>query len=96
METAKTPLLPMNPDNVELYVGKGHCCRCGCGGNYFRTKEDAGHAKKIRHYIKKLMSGKYEVLEQDGMGEDARIYEIELSKTGHDRVATFYVKKPNA
>jgi hypothetical protein len=30
------------------------------------------------------------------MGEDARIYEIELSKTGHDRVATFYVKKPNA
>lgn len=89
------PIPPsLSPDQVELYVGKGHCCRCGCGGEYFRTKEDAGHAKKIRHYIKKLLSGKYAVTEQEGIGGEY-IYEIELSKSGHDRVATFYVQ-PNA
>ena len=69
-----------------LYIGKGHCCRCGCGGNYFRVKEDPKHAKKIKHYLKKLASGKYPVLVQDGY-----IFEIELSKAGHDRVATFYL-----
>jgi hypothetical protein len=82
------------PEQVQLYVGKGHCCRCGCGGNYFRTSEDAGHAKKIRNYIKKLLSGKYAVTEQAGLG-DEYIYEIELSKSGADRVATFYIQ-PNA
>ena len=74
-----------------LYIGKGHCCRCGCGGNYFRVEEDPAHAKKIKHFLKKLASGKYEVLEQDGSGGEY-IYEINLSKSGHDRVATFYVK----
>jgi hypothetical protein len=74
-------------ENVEsLYIGKGHCCRCGCGGNYFRIEEDPKNAKKIKHYLKKLASGKYSVLVQDG-----NILEIELSKSGHDRVATFYL-----
>lgn len=75
-----------------LYIGKGNQCRCGCGGEYFRTKEDASHAKKIKHYLKKLASGNYTVTEQAGLG-DEHIYEIDLSKSGHDRVATFYIKK---
>jgi hypothetical protein len=88
-------LLPMNLDNVRVYVGKGNCCRCGCGGEYFSKAEDASHAKKVAHYLKKLQSGKYEVYEQSGLG-DEHIYEIQLSKAGHDRVATFYVEKSNA
>ena len=75
-----------------LYIGKGHCCRCGCGGEYYRVSEDANHAKKIRHYLKKLASGKYSIYEQAGLG-DEYIYEINLSKSGHDRVACFYIKK---
>ena len=83
----------LSVEQVEsLYIGKGNCCRCGCGGNYFRTKEDASHAKKIKHYLKKLASGNYTVTEQAGLG-DEYIYEIDLSKSGHDRVATFYIKK---
>ena len=69
-----------------LYIGKGNCCRCGCGGDYFRVAEDPKHAKKIKHYLKKLASGNYRVLAQDGY-----IFEIELSKSGYDRVATFYL-----
>jgi hypothetical protein len=75
-----------------LYIGKGRCCRCGCGGNYFRIEEDPKNAKKIKHYLKKLASGKYPVYEQDGLGGEY-IYEINLSNSGHDRVATFYIKK---
>ena len=78
-------------DQVEsIYIGKGNQCRCGCGGDYLRVKE--GHAKRMAHFMKKLASGKYEVLEQDGISGE-HIYEINLSKSGHDRVATFYVKK---
>ena len=66
-------------------------CACGCGGDYFRVKDDPAHAKKIKHFLKKLASGKYEVREQDGCAGEY-IYEIELSKSGHDRVACFYVK----
>jgi hypothetical protein len=77
-------------DQVEsLYIGKGNQCRCGCGGDYLRVSE--GHAKRIAHYMKKFASGKYEVSHQAGSSEE--IYEINLSSSGHDRVATFYVKK---
>lgn len=77
-------------DQVEsLYIGKGNHCRCGCGGDYLRVAE--GHAKRIAHYMKKLNSGKYVVSAQAGIGGE-KIYEIELSKSGYDRVATFYVK----
>lgn len=70
-----------------LYIGKGHCCRCGCGGEYFRVAEDPKHAKKIKHFLKKMASGKYVVTELDGY-----IFEIALSKTGtYDRVACFYL-----
>ena len=69
-----------------LYIGKGHCCRCGCGGDYFRVAEDPKHAKKIKHFLKKMASGKYSVTELGGY-----IFEIELSKSGHDRVACFYL-----
>lgn len=55
-----------------LYVGKGNCCRCGCGGNYF---EPAEHAKKIERSLKKFASGKYDVTVQDGY-----IFEIVLSE----------------
>jgi hypothetical protein len=85
-------------DQVEsVYVGKGRCCRCGCGGEYYRLEDEAGviesNEKKIRHYLKKLASGKYAVTEQDGLG-DEYIYEINLSRSGNtDRVATFYVRK---
>lgn len=89
---------PISPNAISLeqveslYIGKGNCCRCGCGGNYYRVAEDASHAKKIRHYLKKLASGKYSIEEQAGLG-DEYIYEINLSKSGHDRVACFYIKK---
>lgn len=89
---------PISPNAISLeqveslYIGKGNCCRCGCGGEYYRVSEDANHAKKIRHYLKKLASGKYAIEEQAGLG-DEYIYEINLSKSGHDRVACFYIKK---
>ena len=86
-------MLPINPDNVRLYVGRGKCCRCGCGGEYFSKAENPSHEKKVRHYIKKLLSGEYEITTDRGGIRNEHIYEIQLSKAGHDRVATFYVTK---
>lgn len=73
-----------------IYIGKGNQCRCGCGGDYLRVAD--GHAKRMTHFMKKLASGKYEVVEQPGISGE-HLYEIKLSKSGYDRVATFYVKK---
>jgi hypothetical protein len=92
-----TPVLNAPTITIEqvnnLYIGKGHCCRCGCGGNYYDVKADASHAKKIQHYLKKFASGKYSVTEQAGLG-DEHLYEINLSRSGNtDRVATIYIKK---
>lgn len=87
-------------DSVEsIYIGKGNCCRCGCGGDYFRPSEaeDAEQAakaiKKIKHYLKKMASGKYKVESIENY-----IFEIVLGerydtrgRLSASRVATIYL-----
>lgn len=85
-------------DSVEsIYIGKGNCCRCGCGGDYFRPSEHPKATKKIKHYLKKMASGKYEVESIENY-----IFEIVISerydscgRLSASRVATIYLdKKP--
>lgn len=87
-------------DSVEsIYIGKGNCCRCGCGGDYFRPSEaeDAEQAakatKKIKHYLKKMASDKYKVESIENY-----IFEIIISerydtrgRLSQTRVATIYL-----
>jgi hypothetical protein len=79
-------------DMVEnLYVGKGNCCRCGCGGEYFTPEE---HAKKIQRSIKKMASGKYEVSSINDYIFEIVISERETSRGEmQTRVHTLYLKK---
>lgn len=67
-----------------LYIGKGKCCRCGCGGDYFYPADDA---PLIQDMIKKMASGKYEV-----ESIDDKIFEIILNPKGRQEVATLYLK----
>lgn len=84
----------INLNDVEsIYVGKGNSCRCGCGGDYFRPSEDPKATKKIKHYLKKMGSGKYEVESIENY-----IFEIVISERYDDygrlknqRVATIYL-----
>ncbi len=70
----------------KVYIGKGNCCRCGCGGEYY-TPED--NPKKVINALEKLASGKYEVESQDGY-----IFEAEISYTEkHTKVICLYLKK---
>lgn len=81
-------------DSVEsIYIGKGNCCRCGCGGDYFRPSEDSKAIKKIKHYLKKMASGKYNVESIENY-----IFEIVLGerfntrgRLSASRVATIYL-----
>lgn len=81
-------------DSVEsIYIGKGNCCRCGCGGEYFRPSEDPKAIKKIKHYLKKMASGKYKVESIENY-----IFEIVLGerydtrgRLSATRVATIYL-----
>jgi hypothetical protein len=81
-------------DMVEsVYVGKGNCCRCGCGGDYFRPSEDPKAIKKIKHYLKKMASDNYKVESIDNY-----IFEIIVSerydtrgRLSASRVATIYL-----
>lgn len=78
MEITHVPMASAAKINItldmvdKLYVGKGNCCRCGCGGNYYYAAE---HPKKILRSLKKFASGKYPVSSQDGY-----IFEIVLSE----------------
>jgi hypothetical protein len=81
-------------DMVEsVYVGKGNCCRCGCGGDYFRPSENPKAIKKIKHYLKKMASDKYKVESIENY-----IFEIIVSerydtrgRLSASRVATIYL-----
>lgn len=85
-------------DSVEsIYIGKGNCCRCGCGGEYFRPEEHPKATKKIKHYLKKMASGKYNVESIENY-----IFEIVLGeryntrgRLSASRVATIYLKTKN-
>ncbi len=69
---------------VNLYIGKGKCCRCGCGGKYFYPEKDSG---KIMEVIEQMTSGKFEV-----ESIDDEIFEIILDRRGKQKVATLYLK----
>lgn len=83
-------------DSVEsIYIGKGNSCRCGCGGDYFRPEEHPKATKKIKHYLKKMASGKYEVESIENY-----IFEIILGerynnrgRLSNQRVATVYLHR---
>jgi hypothetical protein len=75
-------------DKVDkVYIGKGNCCRCGCGGEYYTAEENPEEVKKA---LDKLSSGKYDVVSQDDY-----IFEIETSctKKGNTKVICLYLKK---
>lgn len=70
-----------------LYEGRGDCCRCGCGGNYYYPNKNK---RKIMNALEKMQSGYYEVTSIDDY-----IFEIELESfdSGRTKVQTLYLHK---
>lgn len=73
-------------DQVDnLYIGKGNCCRCGCGGDYFEADE---YESKMIKVLRQMASGEYQVRSIDDY-----IFEITTSENGnYERVKTLYLK----
>jgi hypothetical protein len=73
-------------DKVDkVYIGKGNCCRCGCGGEYYTAEENP---KKVKNALEKMSSGIYEV-----ESIDDNIFEIEISSNAkHTKVICVYLK----
>ena len=80
-------------DDVDtLYEGRGNCCRCGCGGDYYYLDRNS---LKIINVLQKMESGGYHIESIDDY-----IFEIVLneyySKNGElkrNRVQTIYLNK---
>jgi hypothetical protein len=70
-----------------LYEGRGDCCRCGCGGNYYYPDKNI---RKIKNALKRMASGLYNVISIDDY-----IFEIELEtfESGRTKVQTLYLKQ---
>lgn len=69
-----------------IYIGKGNCCRCGCGGKYYTPEENP---KKVLKALEEFSSGKHEVESIDNY-----IFEIEISSNSKStKVITLYLKK---
>lgn len=71
-----------------LYIGKGNCCRCGCGGKYIYPKTELDVAK-INAVLEKMSSGIYEV-----ESIDDKFFEIVIKthKSGNTLVNAIYLK----
>ena len=75
-------------DQVDkVYIGKGNCCRCGCGGEYFTAQDNPEEVKKA---LEKLSSGKNEVESIDDYIFETEIYR---TKTGNTQVICLYLKQ---
>lgn len=80
-------------DDVDtLYEGRGNCCRCGCGGDYYYLDRNS---HKIMNALQKMESGSYHIESINDY-----IFEIVLneyySKNGElkrNKVQTIYLKK---
>lgn len=69
----------------KVYIGKGNCCRCGCGGEYYTAEENP---KKVKNALEKMSSGIYEV-----ESIDDNIFEIEISSNAKStKVICIYLK----
>ena len=76
-------------DISQVYVGKDHCCRCGCGGTYTATSYMIEPRSEVNDDLvaERLKRGKKLVLggaETDYCGNHVNIV------TGRNRALTFY------
>lgn len=78
-------------DNVDqMYEGRGNCCRCGCGGEYYNPEKNT---RKIENALKRMTSGQYKVESIDN-----KIFEIVISEDTDrfgqlkTKVQTIYLK----
>lgn len=73
-------------DQVDkLYIGKGNCCRCGCGGDYIEVDKNE---RAIEKALRQMSSGEFEVRSIDDY-----IFEITTSESNnYERVKTLYLK----
>lgn len=80
-------------DDVDtLYEGRGNCCRCGCGGDYYYLDRNS---RKIMNALQRMESGSYNIESIDDY-----IFEIVLdeyySQNGRltrTKVQTIYLNK---
>ncbi len=76
----------------QMYEGRGNCCRCGCGGNYYNLERNS---RKIINALQKMESGRYDVESIDDYIFEITIDEFydkwgQLSRT---KVQTIYLNK---
>jgi len=76
----------------QMYEGRGNCCRCGCGGNYYNLERNS---RKIINALQKMESGRYDVESIDDYIFEITIGEFydkwgQLSRT---KVQTIYLNK---
>ena len=73
----------------QVYLGKDHCCRCGCGGTYTATSYMENPRSDVNDSLveKRLKRAKKLILEGVEV-EYADIY-VNIS-TGENRALTFY------
>ena len=73
----------------QVYFGKDHCCRCGCGGNYTATSYMKDPRSDVNDSLvqKRLKRAKKLVLE----GAEVEYgYNFVNIPTGENRALTFY------
>lgn len=78
----------------QVYVGKKHCCRCGCGGTYTSTSFMNGARSKVNDKkVQKLLDEGKELV-RNGATFDIEPTYIDISygeyANGEEKALTFY------
>lgn len=79
-------------DIDQLYEGRGNCCRCGCGGNYYNLERNS---RKIINALQKMTSGRYDVESIDDYIFEITIdeYYDKYGQFTRNKVQTIYLNK---
>jgi hypothetical protein len=79
-------------DVDQLYQGKGNCCRCGCGGNYYNLEQNK---RKIINALSNMECGEFKVESIDDYIFEITLdeYYNQFGRLTRTKVQTIYLKK---
>lgn len=77
-------------DVSQIYFGKDHCCRCGCGGKYFDKNDVSEMTRNIKRANKFLHKNPTEC--ELYIGSDENYLNVPTVLHGMGRAITIYFK----
>ena len=86
----KEQFLQVEISNIsQVYLGKDHCCRCGCGGKYTATSFMKNPRSEVNNKLVETRLKRAKKLVLEGVEVEYSDIYVNIS-TGRNKALTFY------